>query len=416
MGLMLGVELVRDRQSKEPATGETADLVELCKERGLLIGKGGLAGNTLRIKPPMCLTRDDADFLVDCLDEVLTVICSRACMSLCAARVNGQGPAYSVVAPIVVPVQIPVRNSEETRPCPFMTGHALKPAFSTTFIRSGLSCCGTRSIMDLLPAGLLRYGRAARWPRNFAANKVLTLHESPRACRGPAWSAVRIRAAIAVAERRARGAAQADRGAAMLGPTSFPGPYAHVSGHRLIALIEIISPANKDRSRHVDDLVEKAVSALEARRPRPSDRPLSPGRRSVRDTWLCPPVPRTIRRAVRFAGRGALTLASYVAGPQVEIYLEHPAVGAPLAECRSSCGPIDTIVPLDRPTAAYGDMSPGAKSSNGQTEGLPLTRPHPRRIRRRRNHLPKTRRWTSHNPLPSGRSLSPVDRGIAGND
>ncbi len=77
MGLMLGVELVRDRQSKEPATTETADLLELCKERGLLIGKGGLAGNTLRIKPPMCLTRDDADFLVDCLDEVLTAISSR---------------------------------------------------------------------------------------------------------------------------------------------------------------------------------------------------------------------------------------------------------------------------------------------------------------------------------------------------
>ena len=77
MGLMLGVELVRDRRSKEPATTETAELLELCKDRGLLIGKGGLAGNTLRIKPPMCLTRDDADFLVDCLDEVLTLISSR---------------------------------------------------------------------------------------------------------------------------------------------------------------------------------------------------------------------------------------------------------------------------------------------------------------------------------------------------
>src|SRR5262249_18510665 len=78
MGLMLGVELVRDRQAKEPATSETVDLLELCKQRGLLIGKGGLAGNTLRIKPPMCLTRDDADFLVDCLDEVLTEISARA--------------------------------------------------------------------------------------------------------------------------------------------------------------------------------------------------------------------------------------------------------------------------------------------------------------------------------------------------
>jgi alanine-glyoxylate transaminase / (R)-3-amino-2-methylpropionate-pyruvate transaminase len=74
MGLMLGVELVRDRQTKQPATAETADVLELCKDRGLLLGKGGLYGNTLRIKPPMCLTTDDADFLADCLDEVLTIV------------------------------------------------------------------------------------------------------------------------------------------------------------------------------------------------------------------------------------------------------------------------------------------------------------------------------------------------------
>src|SRR4029077_8041733 len=66
MGLMLGVELVRDRATKKPASTEAADILELAKERGLLIGKGGLAGNVLRIKPPMCLTIDDADFLVDC--------------------------------------------------------------------------------------------------------------------------------------------------------------------------------------------------------------------------------------------------------------------------------------------------------------------------------------------------------------
>ncbi|MCA9307777.1 MAG: aminotransferase class III-fold pyridoxal phosphate-dependent enzyme, partial [Phycisphaerales bacterium] len=52
MGLMLGVELVRDRVTKEPANTEAADILERCKHRGLLIGKGGLYGNTLRIKPP----------------------------------------------------------------------------------------------------------------------------------------------------------------------------------------------------------------------------------------------------------------------------------------------------------------------------------------------------------------------------
>jgi alanine-glyoxylate transaminase/(R)-3-amino-2-methylpropionate-pyruvate transaminase len=74
MGLMLGVELVRDRDTRQPADTEAAAVLELCKERGLLLGKGGLFGNTLRIKPPMCLTKDDADFLADCLDEVLGLV------------------------------------------------------------------------------------------------------------------------------------------------------------------------------------------------------------------------------------------------------------------------------------------------------------------------------------------------------
>jgi alanine-glyoxylate transaminase/(R)-3-amino-2-methylpropionate-pyruvate transaminase len=71
LGLMLGIELVRDRKTKEPANTECAKVLELCRERGLLLGKGGLQGNTIRLKPPMCITKADADFLADCLDEVL---------------------------------------------------------------------------------------------------------------------------------------------------------------------------------------------------------------------------------------------------------------------------------------------------------------------------------------------------------
>jgi alanine-glyoxylate transaminase/(R)-3-amino-2-methylpropionate-pyruvate transaminase len=71
MGLMLGVELVKDRTSKEPAKAQTAAVLELAKERGLLLGKGGLHGNVLRIKPPMCINIDDANFMADCLDEIL---------------------------------------------------------------------------------------------------------------------------------------------------------------------------------------------------------------------------------------------------------------------------------------------------------------------------------------------------------
>jgi len=74
MGLMLGVELVRDRVSKDPASTETTKVLELARDRGLLLGKSGLYGNVLRIKPPMCVTKADADFIVDCLDETLAFV------------------------------------------------------------------------------------------------------------------------------------------------------------------------------------------------------------------------------------------------------------------------------------------------------------------------------------------------------
>ena len=46
-------------------------LLESCKDQGLLIGKGGMAGNVLRIKPPLCLNKKDADFIVETLDQSL---------------------------------------------------------------------------------------------------------------------------------------------------------------------------------------------------------------------------------------------------------------------------------------------------------------------------------------------------------
>jgi alanine-glyoxylate transaminase / (R)-3-amino-2-methylpropionate-pyruvate transaminase len=71
-GLLLGVELVKDRATKEPATAETAQVVETCRDLGLLVGKGGLWGQTIRIAPPMCLTAVDADFLIDALDAAFS--------------------------------------------------------------------------------------------------------------------------------------------------------------------------------------------------------------------------------------------------------------------------------------------------------------------------------------------------------
>jgi len=71
-GLMLGIELVKDRVGKEPASAECAQVFERCKELGVLMGKGGLHGNTLRIKPPMCITEADMDFMLEVVDRALS--------------------------------------------------------------------------------------------------------------------------------------------------------------------------------------------------------------------------------------------------------------------------------------------------------------------------------------------------------
>jgi alanine-glyoxylate transaminase/(R)-3-amino-2-methylpropionate-pyruvate transaminase len=71
MGLMLGVELVRDRECKVPAKDETLEVMELAREMGVLLGKGGLDGNVLRIKPPMCVTQADTDFALEVLDVAI---------------------------------------------------------------------------------------------------------------------------------------------------------------------------------------------------------------------------------------------------------------------------------------------------------------------------------------------------------
>jgi len=73
-GLMLGIELVKDRATKEPAKAECAQVVEASRDLGLLLGKGGLSGQTIRFAPPMCISQADADFLLDVLDSALATI------------------------------------------------------------------------------------------------------------------------------------------------------------------------------------------------------------------------------------------------------------------------------------------------------------------------------------------------------
>ena len=71
-GLMTGIELVKDRKTKEPAKAEALQVFERVKDLGLLTGKGGLHANTLRIKPPMCITKADVEFTLEVLDIALS--------------------------------------------------------------------------------------------------------------------------------------------------------------------------------------------------------------------------------------------------------------------------------------------------------------------------------------------------------
>ncbi len=71
LGLFIGVELVKNPASKEPATLEAKQVINQMKEAGILISTDGPLNNVLKIKPPMVFTKDNAKTLVDTLDRIL---------------------------------------------------------------------------------------------------------------------------------------------------------------------------------------------------------------------------------------------------------------------------------------------------------------------------------------------------------
>ncbi|MDX6232338.1 MAG: hypothetical protein QOH68_1322, partial [Nocardioidaceae bacterium] len=71
LGLYIGVELVRDRETFEPATRETAAICERLLQLGVVLQATGDRLNVLKVKPPLCLTIESADFLVERVAEVL---------------------------------------------------------------------------------------------------------------------------------------------------------------------------------------------------------------------------------------------------------------------------------------------------------------------------------------------------------
>jgi 4-aminobutyrate aminotransferase-like enzyme len=72
MGLFIGIELVKNRETLAPAAAEASDIIERMKEKGILLSVDGPLHNVLKIKPPIVFDRENADFLVAVLDNVLS--------------------------------------------------------------------------------------------------------------------------------------------------------------------------------------------------------------------------------------------------------------------------------------------------------------------------------------------------------
>jgi 4-aminobutyrate aminotransferase-like enzyme len=70
-GLFLGIELVRNLGTLEPAANEASYVVNRLRERGILTGTDGPHHNVIKLRPPLIFTKDDADFFVAVFDEIL---------------------------------------------------------------------------------------------------------------------------------------------------------------------------------------------------------------------------------------------------------------------------------------------------------------------------------------------------------
>ncbi|MFQ5983756.1 MAG: aspartate aminotransferase family protein, partial [Woeseiaceae bacterium] len=73
-GLFFGMDLVTDRQAKTPATAEAKHVVNQMRHKGILMSKIGEHDNVLKLRPPLCFSKDNADLLMTTLDEVLAAL------------------------------------------------------------------------------------------------------------------------------------------------------------------------------------------------------------------------------------------------------------------------------------------------------------------------------------------------------
>jgi alanine-glyoxylate transaminase/(R)-3-amino-2-methylpropionate-pyruvate transaminase len=69
---MMGLEIVKNRDTKEPDAELFGSIFEKTKDYGLLLGKGGRFGTTFRIQPPMCITEQDVEFSLDVMERSIS--------------------------------------------------------------------------------------------------------------------------------------------------------------------------------------------------------------------------------------------------------------------------------------------------------------------------------------------------------
>ena len=77
MGLMQTIELVEDREKKTPAPALTGEVMEACREMGVLVGRGGTYSNCIRITPPLNIAKSDVDQFAGALESALARVSSQ---------------------------------------------------------------------------------------------------------------------------------------------------------------------------------------------------------------------------------------------------------------------------------------------------------------------------------------------------
>uniref|UniRef100_A0A8C2JYA2 Ethanolamine-phosphate phospho-lyase n=1 Tax=Cyprinus carpio TaxID=7962 RepID=A0A8C2JYA2_CYPCA len=80
-GLFIGLDLVRNRDKRTPATAEAQDVIYRLKEQRILLSADGPHRNVLKFKPPMCFSREDAELVVEKIDQILTAATATSTLS-----------------------------------------------------------------------------------------------------------------------------------------------------------------------------------------------------------------------------------------------------------------------------------------------------------------------------------------------